>query len=185
MDYVLTFTDAPEPRDKDAAGAALYEHNSRATGIADRRPLAVVVSDTATSRVLGGIWGRTELGVLFLDMFFIPECLRGRGLGGRLLLRAEDEARHCGCGRAVVETSSFQAPHFYENHGYLHVRKGRVRIARACPYLPAKKPFADGRGARCRISARAEEHGNFRLLAIPRREPTGTRTRPSDDQQTR
>src|SRR6266481_5575009 len=42
MNYVLTLTDAPDPRDKNAAGAALYDYNRRAVGIANRRPLAVL-----------------------------------------------------------------------------------------------------------------------------------------------
>jgi GNAT superfamily N-acetyltransferase len=88
------------------------------TGVADRRSLAVVVSDAGTKQVVGGIWGRTELGLVFFDMFFLPETLRARGLGAQLLLKAEEEARRRGCARAVVETSSFQAPHFYEKHGY-------------------------------------------------------------------
>lgn len=62
--------------------------------------------------------GRTELGLLFLDMFFLPETIRGQSQGGRLLSAVEDEARRRGCKRAVVETSSFQAPGFYDRHGY-------------------------------------------------------------------
>lgn len=36
----------------------------------------------------------------------------------RLLAIVEDEARRRGCKRAVVETSTYQAPGFYERHGY-------------------------------------------------------------------
>ncbi|TPL86023.1 GNAT family N-acetyltransferase [Mesorhizobium sp. B2-3-12] len=64
------------------------------------------------------MWGRTELGLLFLDMFFVPGHLRGKSYGTRLLALVEVEARRRGCSRAVVETSSFQAPRFYARHDY-------------------------------------------------------------------
>jgi len=64
------------------------------------------------------------LGLLFLDMFFLPDALRGQDLGRRLLDQVEAEARRRGCRFAVVETSSFQAPGFYLRHGYAEF--GRV-----------------------------------------------------------
>jgi hypothetical protein len=36
--------------------------------------------------------GRTEMGLLFLNMFFLPEHLRGGGIGSRLLEEVETEA---------------------------------------------------------------------------------------------
>jgi len=80
-----------------------------------------------SGRALGGLWGRTELGLLFLDMFFVPGHLRGRLHGTQLLALVEGEARRRGCRRAVVETSSFQAPGFYSSHGYEEF--GRVEFA--------------------------------------------------------
>lgn len=117
-DLVLALTDTPDQEAKEAAAAALYRHNIERTGVADRAPIGAELSDPASGKVLGGLWGRTELGLLFLDMLFLPEDVRGRSLGGRLLSAVEEEARRRGCKRAVVETSSFQAPGFYERHGY-------------------------------------------------------------------
>jgi adenosyl cobinamide kinase/adenosyl cobinamide phosphate guanylyltransferase/ribosomal protein S18 acetylase RimI-like enzyme len=120
----LALTDAPDPRAKEAAGAALHRHNVDRTGTDDRRPVAALALDPGSGEVVGGLWGRTELGLLFLDMLFLPASLRGRGAGGRLLGMVEDEARRRGCRNAVVETSSFQAPGFYQRHGYAEF--GRV-----------------------------------------------------------
>lgn len=102
---------------KARAAVALYRYNTKATGIDDRAPIGAELYDPA-GKVLGGLWGRTELGLLFLDMFFLPHRLRGSGYGARLLAVVEKEAKRRGCHRAVVETSSFQAPGFYVHRGY-------------------------------------------------------------------
>lgn len=125
-ELVLTLLDTPDPEAKAEAGAALYRYNIEKTGVADRIPIGAKLSDPLSGRVVGGLWGRTELGSLFLDMFFLPATLRGRSQGGRLLSAVEREARRRGCKRAVVETSSFQAPAFYEHHGYKEF--GRVEF---------------------------------------------------------
>ena len=118
MTLTLVLTDAPDPGAKEAAGHALYAHNVVGTGIDDRLPVSAVATDPNTGAVVGGLWGRTELGLLFLDMFYLPASCRGEGAGGRLLAFVEDEARRRGCRHAVVETSTFQAPSFYRRHGY-------------------------------------------------------------------
>jgi GNAT superfamily N-acetyltransferase len=68
--------------------------------------------------VLGGFLGRTSLGLLFIDLVYLPDSVRGNGLGSRMLEMAETEARERGCRRAVLYTISFQAPGFYERHGW-------------------------------------------------------------------
>lgn len=126
MRYLVTLTDGPDPEKAEAA-AALYRYNVEKTGVADRKPIGAKLIDPTSGQVLGGLWGRTELGVLFLDMFFLPETVRGQAQGGRLLAAVEAEAVTRGCQRAVVETSTFQAPSFYKNHGYEEF--GRVDFA--------------------------------------------------------
>jgi GNAT superfamily N-acetyltransferase len=120
----VQLADPPDPTAKAAAGGALYAYNVARTGIDDRQPIAAVAIDSASGAVLGGLWGRTEIGLLFLDMFFLPENLRGQGIGTQLLGEVEREACRRGCRRAVVETSNFQAPAFYLRHGYQEL--GRV-----------------------------------------------------------
>ena len=127
MNPIVILTDAPDSAGKDAAGAALYDYNVACTGVADRRPVAAIATDPVSGEVLGGLWGRTELGLLFLDMFFLPETLRGQDVGHRLLDQVEAEAQRRGCQHAFVETSSFQAPGFYLRHGYTEF--GRVPFA--------------------------------------------------------
>ncbi|MBW0006064.1 MAG: GNAT family N-acetyltransferase [Hyphomicrobiales bacterium] len=120
----LVLTDAPDWCIEAAAEAALYRHNVGRTGVADRQAIATLALDPETGEASGGLWGRTELGLLFLEMFYLPEALRGGGIGSELLGMLEAEARRRGCREAVVETSTFQAPGFYVRHGYTEF--GRV-----------------------------------------------------------
>lgn len=99
-------------------GDGLNAFNDEVTGTNDRQPLAVVIRDPRTGAIQGGVAGRTSLGLLFLNVFHLPEHLRGAGLGSRILQLAEEEARRRGCCSGVLLTISFQAPGFYERHGW-------------------------------------------------------------------
>jgi GNAT superfamily N-acetyltransferase len=76
------------------------------------------VSDAASKKIIGGLLGRTSLGLLFIDLFFIPKAPRGNGIGTQVIECAEAEARSRGCSAAVLYTITFQAPAFYERQGY-------------------------------------------------------------------
>ena len=117
-DFVLTVTDAPSERAQEVIEKGLNGYNAERAGYWDSRPLAVLASDPATSEVLGGFLGRTSLGLLFIDLVYLPDSVRGSGLGSRMLAMAEAEARERGCRRGVLYTISFQAPGFYERHGW-------------------------------------------------------------------
>jgi GNAT superfamily N-acetyltransferase len=114
----IVVTDVIDGEIERAIGGGLNDFNDAVTGISDRRPLAVVVKDPTTGNVIGGAIGRSSLGLLFLDLFFLPETLRGCGLGTEVLRSFEEEGRQRGCRSAVLYTISFQAPAFYERNGW-------------------------------------------------------------------
>lgn len=114
----LVVTDSAMPADIAVISEALDRFNTERTGIDDRRPLAVLVRDPETHQVIGGLTGRTSLGLFFVDLFFLPPGLRGGGLGGEILRQAENEARARGCRAAVLYTITFQAPGFYRKQGW-------------------------------------------------------------------
>src|SRR5580698_774273 len=95
----------------------LADFNREKFGRVDTQTLDILVRDKR-GEIVGGILGHTSLGLFFLDLFYLPEALRGDGLGSRLIAQAEDEARRRGCTAALVYTVTFQAPGFYERHGY-------------------------------------------------------------------
>ena len=114
----IVVTDQPAAEVVAGISEALDAFNIMATGIADRTPLAVLAQNETTGEVIGGLTGRTSLGMMFIDLFHLPEAWRGQGLGSRLLAAAEAEGRRRGCRSAVLYTISFQAPEFYQRHGW-------------------------------------------------------------------
>ena len=120
----IIVTDEADDDSIQIIGNGLNHFNDQHVGYGDRQPLAVLVRDPQSGDVVGGASGRTSLGLLFLDLFHLPETLRGMGIGTEVLRRFEEEGRRRGCRSAVVYTISFQAPQFYERNGW--VRFGEV-----------------------------------------------------------
>ena len=114
----LELTDAPDDEAARVIDGGLAAFNAANAGYWDWRPLAVLLRDPADGDIVGGLLGRTSLGLLFVDLVFIPERLRGKALGARMLQMAEQEAARRGCRGGMLYTISFQAPGFYERHGW-------------------------------------------------------------------
>ena len=122
--YTLTITDAPDAAAEAVIEGGLTAFNRMNAGYVDSRPLAVLVRDQASGEVVGGVLGKTTLGLLFIDLVFLPETTRGKGVGSDMMRAAEEEAVRRGCTTAVLFTIWFQAPSFYERVGYREM--GRV-----------------------------------------------------------
>ena len=94
----------------------IYEFNASTTGITDGEWLAFFVREH--DRIVAGICGNTWGGTCELRQFWVEESKRHLGLGTKLFQAAEREARRRGCTQIVLMTFSFQAPAFYEKHGF-------------------------------------------------------------------
>ena len=114
----ITLTDAPDDEERAVITDGLRAYNETQAGSWDGRPLAILARDPATNTVVGGLVGRTSLGLLNVERFFLPEDLRRGRLGSRILAMAEEEGRRRGCTRAVLSTLHFQAPGFYLKQGW-------------------------------------------------------------------
>jgi GNAT superfamily N-acetyltransferase len=114
----IALTDAPREDEIAVIAEGLRAYNEAQAGYSDSRELAVFVRDPETKEVVGGLYGRTSLGLLRVDRFFLPQDLRRDRLGSRILAMAEEEGRRRGCTRAVLSTVQFQAPGFYLKQGW-------------------------------------------------------------------
>ena len=113
----LPVTDDPSPADIAALDDAIHAFNVEATGIDDGRLLAILLrgpDGTPYAGLHGHSWG----GCCEIKVLWIAASHRGAGLGTRLLQAAEREAVRRGCRQIVLTSHSFQAPGFYEQHGY-------------------------------------------------------------------
>jgi len=110
-------TDVPDERLRLGILDPLIRHNVEQTQRSDHRPLIVAIED-AQGAVVGGLWAHTSWDWLFVQLLFVPENLRGHGVGSELMARAEAEAHRRGCHSAWLDTFQFQARGFYERIGY-------------------------------------------------------------------
>ena len=117
-DFAITLTDSPDDADIAVIQDGLRAYNASQAGYDDYRPLAIFVTDPASGKVLGGLYGNSSRGQLRIDRFFLPEGLRRFRLGSRLLAMAEEEGRRRGCSRVALNTLEIQAPGFYKKQGY-------------------------------------------------------------------
>lgn len=92
-----------------------FEHDK--AGPLELRPLAILIKDE-NGATTGGLWGNTVFRWLVVELFFVPEDRRGRGLGRTMMLEAEAIARTRGCIGIWLDTYSFQAPAFYAKLGF-------------------------------------------------------------------
>ena len=114
----ITVIDEPDPADVAVITDGLIAYDISQTGYNDFRPLAVFVRDPATGKVVGGLHGRSEFGLVYVAWFFLPEDLRRARIGSRVLAMAEEEGRRRGCTRIALTTLSVEAPGFYKKQGY-------------------------------------------------------------------
>ena len=95
--------------------------NAAATeGVAAARELTVQLLDGA-GELVAGLSGWTWGIAAGIAMTWVRADSRGTGLGTTLLEAFEAEARSRGCAHVFVTSFTFQAPGFYERHGYREI----------------------------------------------------------------
>ncbi|MEH2479190.1 GNAT superfamily N-acetyltransferase [Nitrobacteraceae bacterium AZCC 2146] len=118
MHPAIVVPEQPDETHRDVVWKALVAFNDKAVGPSGFQPLAILITDPATGKPAGGLWGKTAYNWCFVELFVIPEQFRGRDLGSKVLAQAEDIARERGCIGLWLDTYWFQAPEFYKKQGY-------------------------------------------------------------------
>lgn len=142
--------DDPSAAEEGAIQQGVVAFSDQHTPPRSYRPLRLVLR-AGPGRILGGLLGSFVWDWLQVDALWVEESERGRGYGSALLRRAERVAWDAGCRHARVDTFDFEAPGFYEKHGYvvygelrgfpaghaqLHLRKFLVEPAAGCVLGP-------------------------------------------------
>ena len=112
----IEITAEPTQADEEFVMAGTRSYN-RAFADVDGKALCVFARD-ADGSIVGGVTGRTYWQYLDIKFLWVHEQHRKEGLGSKIMLAAETEARRRGCTGAFLDTFSFQARGFYERLGY-------------------------------------------------------------------
>ena len=141
-DVDISVADELDAADAAVVSDGLRTHYVSQAGYYDFRPLAVFVRDPQTGKVIGGLHGRSEFGLVYVAWFFLPEDRRAlgsaagcwrwrkkRGQTTRLHSNRVDDAQHRGA-RLLPET------------GLRDGRETRLRPTRRHPLCDDKAALA-------------------------------------------
>ncbi len=101
-------------------GELVRSYNRSKREAAESEPLNLYVEDDS-GELLAGLVAETFGNWLEIEYLFVKEELRGQGIGSQLLQQVESEAKKRNCRYVFVNTYQFQAPAFYQKHGYQEV----------------------------------------------------------------
>ena len=113
----LEITDQIQENDQQAVYRGLLEYNL--ARIEDQHPQELgVYIRSESGEITAGLIGNTHGNWLTVKFLWVSESLRGQHIGSELLEAAEQTARERGCKYSFLDTFGFQAPEFYQKHGY-------------------------------------------------------------------
>lgn len=118
MSFRIEIKANPAEAERSAILMPLRAHNRSKAGDPKPETFALLVRDEQTNEVVGGLYGEIFYRWLFIELLAVPEQTRGQGIGSRLMTMAEDVAREKGCVGIWLDTFDFQAPEFYQRHGF-------------------------------------------------------------------
>ena len=110
-------SDDPDPEAVRVVDEGLGAFNAEAADTKAIRRFACFARD-AEGRVVGGALARTWGTSCEIQVLWVARDLRDRGIGRRLVRRAEEHAVRLGCNLLYLETFTFQAPDFYARLGF-------------------------------------------------------------------
>jgi GNAT superfamily N-acetyltransferase len=113
----LSFEDNPSWADREVVDDGLGAYNAPFLDDPRYSYFGIFIRDEANT-IRAGLIGNCYAGWLFVNLLWVHEDLRRRGVGQRLLEGAERHGREFGCHSSFLDTFSFQGPVFYPKFGY-------------------------------------------------------------------
>ncbi len=118
--YRITITDNPDRNDVRAVRAGLRAYNVKQEPALLDLPsgdYAVFIRDDL-NRIIGGIVAEADWGMMYVDLLWLDDSLRGKGQGRALLSIIEQTTLKVGMSQIYLMTTEFQALPFYQHMGY-------------------------------------------------------------------
>ena len=112
----------PTSEEAEALDGKLLEEIQKVKPFALSQPFVPInICAKRNGEIISGILAYAVMwDILYIDTVWTREDFRGLGLAGNLLREVEKRAVKMGCKVARLSTYDFQAPLFYEKHGYIH-----------------------------------------------------------------
>ncbi|WP_420572725.1 GNAT family N-acetyltransferase [Kordia sp.] len=120
----IEITTKPNEADAKAISKGIVDFNN--AKVPDLEPLEAevkffVFARNEHSEIVGGIRATCFWNTLHIELLWLSEECRGKGIGKQLMDKAEHFAKEQNCEKVFVETTSWQAKPFYEKVGYTHI----------------------------------------------------------------
>lgn len=113
----INITHENDPSVVDELISGVRQYNVEQIGDEKTQPMTVVARDS-DDKLIGGVSGVTIYQNFLINTVWVDEAYRGSGLGSKLMMQAETEAKQRDCLVAQLDTLSFQAPVFYQKMGF-------------------------------------------------------------------
>jgi ribosomal protein S18 acetylase RimI-like enzyme len=123
MSDAFELVEQPTSEDMSFLGDRLSEFNVETTAIHDGLLFGIFIRGD-NGVIQAGLHGHTWGGTCEISRLWVSDDLRHQGIGSRLMMAAEAEARRRGCRQMFLSTYSFQAPGFYARLGFAEI--GRI-----------------------------------------------------------
>lgn len=108
----------PRPDDARVVSEGLLDFNRAVIGDSHEVQLGVFVRDE-NGRVIGGLLGHVKWRWVYVAKLWLPDELRGHGVGTRVMRAVEEYAQRHDCLGIYLDTFEYQALPFYEKLGYV------------------------------------------------------------------
>lgn len=118
MGYIINFTNQPSRQEIDVLCKGLEQHSKQTIGKSSFEPFGFLVHDD-NKTLIAGCTGVFMYGVLNIKLLWVDEIARNKGLGKKLIEKAETLAKEYNCRYITLETFNWQAKEFYEKMGYI------------------------------------------------------------------
>ncbi|WP_208560059.1 GNAT family N-acetyltransferase [Marinilactibacillus kalidii] len=114
----MAIEQVPYKENKKATLAGLDEYTKEKVPNLQMDTKAISFVYKEEDQVLGRIVGHVQWDHIKIELFYVSKQTQGKGIGSKLLAHVETIARDEHYRYVYLETMSFNAPAFYQKHGY-------------------------------------------------------------------